>query len=52
MAYNKQLLQGSDEKSAVNMFTYVGNILRENNETNVTLKAKDHISDEIIKQLK
>lgn len=52
LAYNKQLLQGLDEKSAVSMFTYVGNILRENNETNVTLKAKDHISDAIIKQLK
>lgn len=52
LEYNKQLLQGSDEKSASSMFTYIGNILRENNETNITLKAKDHISDEIIKQLK
>lgn len=52
LEYNKQLLQGTDEKSALGMFTYVGNILRENNETNITLNAKDHITDEIINQLR
>ncbi len=52
LAYNQQLLEGKGEKSASVMFPYIGDILRKNNETNITMKADDHITDSILSQIK
>ncbi len=53
LAHNRKLLgQNVTADSATKMFAYVGGVLRENNETNLTLNPADHITDIIIKAVK
>ena len=52
LARNQKLLSGNGADSAATMFAYVGDVLRENGETNITLKAANHLTDKIIKAVK